>query len=78
MEKQSASFPDYRIYHGYGQVGAAWSKCSQAGNDYLSVTLEVPMPQLNAPPFKASMYCKLFTQEDGTYRLVLNREKDDD
>ena len=34
--------PDYRIMTGDVEIGAAWNRTSQAGNQYVSLTLAAP------------------------------------
>jgi uncharacterized protein (DUF736 family) len=61
--------PDFRIQAGTGlEVGAAWKKTSEAGRDYLSVTLD-------DPSFPATIYARLIEGEDGTHDLIWSRSK---
>src|SRR5258708_12643926 len=41
--------PSHRVYVGRAEIGAAWSKRSNDGPDYLSVNLDAPT--FNAPPY---------------------------
>ena len=41
-EKKTDKAPDYRVTAGDLEIGAAWKKESEAGNAYLSVTLDDP------------------------------------
>lgn len=50
--------PSHRIYVGRAEIGAAWSKRSSEGRDYLSV-------KLDDPSFNAPIYANLFNDEDG-------------
>ena len=50
--------PSHRVYIGRVEVGAAWSKRSTEGRDYLSV-------KLDDPSFNAPIYANLFDDEDG-------------
>jgi uncharacterized protein (DUF736 family) len=50
--------PSHRVYIGRVEVGAAWSKRSNEGRDYLSV-------KLDDPSFTAPLYANLFDDEDG-------------
>ncbi len=50
--------PSHRIYVGRAEIGAAWSKRSNEGRDYLSV-------KLDDPSFTAPIYASLFDDEDG-------------
>ena len=55
-----------RLY-GRVEVGAAWSKRSAEGRDYLSV-------KLDDPSFNAPIYANLFDDEDGEgYTLIWSR-----
>jgi uncharacterized protein (DUF736 family) len=59
--------PSHRIYIGRIEVGAAWSKRSSEGRDYLSV-------KLDDPSFNAPIYANLFDDEDGeTFSLIWSR-----
>jgi uncharacterized protein (DUF736 family) len=59
--------PSHRICCGRIEVGAGWSKRSDAGRDYLSVKLDDP--SLNAP-----IFANLFKDEGGeTYSLIWSR-----
>ena len=42
VEKDNDKAPDYRIYAGTTEFGAAWKKTSNAGRDYVSVKLDDP------------------------------------
>ena len=41
-EKSSDKAPDFRIFAGRAEIGAAWKKTSNEGRDYLSVKLDDP------------------------------------
>jgi len=59
--------PSHRIYVGRAEIGAAWSKRSTEGRDYLSV-------KLDDPSFNAPIYANLFDDEDGEgYTLIWSR-----
>jgi uncharacterized protein (DUF736 family) len=59
--------PSHRIYVGRAEIGAAWSKRSSEGRDYLSV-------KLDNPSFNAPIYANLFDDEDGEgYTLIWSR-----
>ena len=59
--------PSHRIYVGRAEIGAAWSKRSNEGRDYLSV-------KLDDPSFNAPIYANLFDDEDGDgYTLIWSR-----
>lgn len=61
--------PDYRVYRGTGEVGAAWIKSHDNCGSYISV-------KLDAPTLPAALYVALFQNEDGNYRMVWDRKKE--
>ena len=42
VEKTSEKAPDFRVFAGNAEIGAAWSAESKEGNKYLSVKLDDP------------------------------------
>lgn len=65
--------PDYRMFtvpgrqRGRVQIGAAWKERSEAGNDYLAVSLD-------EPSFPARIYCRLIQLEgQEAYSLIWSR-----
>ena len=61
--------PSHRVYVGRAEIGAAWSKRSSEGRDYLSV-------KLDDPSFTAPIYANLFDDEDGeTFNLIWSRSR---
>jgi uncharacterized protein (DUF736 family) len=50
--------PSHRVYVGRAEIGAAWSKRSEEGRDYLSL-------KLDDPSFNAPIFANLFDDEDG-------------
>ncbi len=59
--------PSHRVYVGRAEIGAAWSKRSNEGRDYLSL-------KLDDPSFTAPIFANLFDDEDGeTYTLIWSR-----
>jgi uncharacterized protein (DUF736 family) len=60
--------PDFRLQAASHDIGAAWRKTSEAGRDYLSVTLD-------DPSFPATVYARLIEGEDGTHDLIWSRSK---
>ena len=66
--KATDSAPDYRVFSGGVEIGAAWSRKSQQGErPYLSV-------KLDDPSFTAPIYANLFDDEDGEgYSLIWSR-----
>jgi uncharacterized protein (DUF736 family) len=61
--------PSHRVYVGRAEIGAAWSKRSNEGRNYLSV-------KLDDPSFNAPIYANLFDDEDGDgYTLIWSRAR---
>ena len=61
--------PSHRVYLGRVEIGAAWSKRSEEGRDYLSL-------KLDDPSFNAPIYANLFNDEDGEgYTLIWSRPR---
>ena len=59
--------PSHRVFVGRAEIGAAWSKRSNEGRDYLSL-------KLDDPSFTAPIYATLFEDEDGEgYSLIWSR-----
>src|SRR5215831_1513578 len=59
--------PSHRVFVGRAEIGAAWSKRSEEGRDYLSL-------KLDDPSFNAPIYANLF--EDGeSYSLIWSRPR---
>ncbi len=56
--------PSHRVYVGKAEIGAAWSKRSNEGRDYLGL-------KLDDPSFTAPIFANLFDDEAGdTFSLV--------
>jgi len=60
--------PDFCLQAAGHDIGAAWKKTSEAGRDYLSVTLD-------DPSFATAVYARLIEGEDGTHDLIWSRSK---
>ena len=59
--------PSHRVFVGRAEIGAAWSKRSNEGREYLSL-------KLDDPSFTAPIYANLFEDEDGEgYSLIWTR-----
>jgi len=70
-DKENDKAPDYRIWAGQTEVGAAWKKTSNAGRDYLSV-------KLDDPTFPAPIFASLVAVENGDgYALIWSRRTGD-
>jgi uncharacterized protein (DUF736 family) len=70
-DKASDKAPDYRVFQGTVEFGAAWKKTSGEGRDYLSV-------KLDDPSFPAPIYATL-VEADGadSYSLIWSRRNGD-
>ncbi len=59
--------PSHRVLVGRAEIGAAWSKRSNEGRDYLGL-------KLDDPSFNAPIYANLFDDEDGEgFSLIWSR-----
>ena len=59
--------PSHRVLVGRAEIGAAWSKRSNEGREYLGL-------KLDDPSFNAPIYANLFDDEDGdTFSLIWSR-----
>ena len=63
--KDNDKAPDYRIFAGSTEFGAAWKKTSRENSDYLSV-------KLDDPSFPAPIFANLVDADDG-YSLIWSR-----
>lgn len=66
VDKANAQAPDYRVFAGGAEVGAAWLKTSKEDRVYLSV-------KLDDPSFVSPIACRLIEGEDGRYQLLWSR-----
>ena len=64
-DKSDEKAPDFRIFAGSTEFGAAWKKTSQQNRNYLSV-------KLDDPSFPAPIYASLVEVEDG-HSLIWSR-----
>ena len=70
-EKDNDKAPDFRIFAGATEFGAAWKKTSNAGREYISV-------KLDDPSFPAPIYASLVEAEEGeSYALIWSRRNAD-
>ncbi len=60
--------PSHRIFVGRAEIGAAWSKRSEEGRDYLSL-------KLDDPSFTAPIYANLFDEGGEGYTLLWSRPR---
>ncbi|ABQ39566.1 hypothetical protein BBta_7724 [Bradyrhizobium sp. BTAi1] len=59
--------PSHRVFAGRVEIGAAWTKRSNEGRDYLGL-------KLDDPSFTAPIYANLFDDEEGEgYSLIWSR-----
>ena len=66
-DKTSEKAPDYRVFSGDAEFGAAWRKTSAEGRDYLSL-------KLDEPSFAGPIFCNLIELDtDGSFNLVWSR-----
>ena len=66
-DKTDERAPDFRIFAGATEFGAAWKKVSRDNRDYLSV-------KLDDPSFPAPIYASLVDAEEG-YSLIWARSR---
>ncbi|MDZ4375679.1 MAG: DUF736 domain-containing protein [Phenylobacterium sp.] len=64
-DKDNERAPDFRIFAGKTEFGAAWKKTSRENRDYLSV-------KLDDPSFPAPIYASLVDADEG-YSLIWSR-----
>jgi len=64
--KDNDKAPDFRVFAGTVEFGAAWKKTSREDRDYLSL-------KLDDPSFPAPIYATLIEGEDGEFRLIWSR-----
>jgi uncharacterized protein (DUF736 family) len=69
-EKSDPRAPDFRIFAGQTEFGAAWKKTSRENRDYLSV-------KLDDPSFPAPIFASLVDADDG-YSLIWSRSRSAD
>ena len=69
-DKASDKAPDYRVFAGAIEFGAAWKKTSGEGRAYLSI-------KLDDASFPAPIYATLVEgEETGSYSLIWSRRGD--
>ena len=67
-QKGNENAPSHRIHAGKAEIGAAWTRRSSEGRDYLSV-------KLDDPSFMAPIYANLFEDTAGGHSLVWTRSR---
>lgn len=70
VEAEGDNSPNYRIYAGDVELGAAWNKTSQADKAYVSV-------KLDDPSLPAPIHASLHEGEGGRYNLIWTRRRAD-
>ena len=60
--------PSHRVFVGRAEIGAAWSKRSSEGRDYLSV-------KLDDPSFTAPIYANLVADDGESFTLIWSRSR---
>ena len=70
VEKTNDQAPDFHIFSGQTEFGAAWKKTSREDRAYLSV-------KLDDPSFPAPIYASLVDAEEG-YSLIWSRSRQAD
>ena len=55
---ENENAPTHRVFVGRAEIGAAWTKTSNEGRNYLSV-------KLDDPSFNAPIFANLFKAEEG-------------
>ena len=68
--KEGDKGPDFRVFAGTLEIGAAWKRQSKANRDYLSVKLDDPV-------FPAPINGRLVDGEDGNMNLYWTRRGDE-
>lgn len=66
-QSENDKAPNFRIFAGQTEFGAAWKKTSRENNDYLSC-------KLDDPSFPGSIYASLVDADDG-YSLIWSRSR---
>lgn len=69
-DRTNDNAPSHRVYVGRAEIGAAWSKRSTEGRDYLSVKLDDP--SFNAPIY-ANLFDIFISAETATAAVALAR-----
>jgi uncharacterized protein (DUF736 family) len=64
----SDNAPSHRVYVGRAEIGAAWSKRSSEGRDYLSV-------KLDDPSFTVPIYANLVEDDGESFNLIWSRSR---
>jgi uncharacterized protein (DUF736 family) len=65
-EKDNDKAPDYRVFAGTVEFGAAWKKTTRDDREYLSL-------KLDDPSFPAPIHASLVEGDNGDQRLIWSR-----
>ena len=69
QNRANENAPSHRVFVGRTEIGAAWSKRSNEGRDYLGL-------KLDDPSFLKPIYANLFDDEDAdTFSLIWSRNR---
>ena len=69
INRSNDNAPSHRVFVGRAEIGAAWSKRSNEGRDYLSL-------KLDDPSFNAPIFANLFDDEEGDgFSLIWSRSR---
>ena len=67
VSRSGENAPSHRVFVGRAEIGAAWSKRSNEGRDYLGL-------KLDDPSFTAPIFANLFDDEEGEgFSLIWSR-----
>ena len=66
-DKENDKAPDFRVFSGQTEFGAAWKKTSRENRNYLSV-------KLDDPSFAEPIYASLVDADEG-YHLIWSRSR---
>ncbi|EXL02365.1 MULTISPECIES: DUF736 domain-containing protein [Brucella] len=67
-DDETENGPDFRVFSGATEFGAAWKKQSVQGNSYLSV-------KLDDPSFPAPIYASLVATDNEDMALIWSRRR---
>jgi len=70
IAKDNDKAPDYRVFAGVTEIGAAWKRQSKANKAYLSV-------RLDDPSLAAPVNARLVDGEDGSATLFWSRRSEE-
>ncbi len=70
VDKTGDKGPDYRVFAGVVECGAAWKKTNREGGEYLTV-------KLDDPTFPAPIFANLVEVEEGEGRVLIWSRRDE-